>query len=128
MPGMVDGLLWSSRKITCTLRPSSPPLALTSSSQSLIASNDTLPLGPSPPVIAMLEPILIGAACPRTVVEKCGAASAARPSFPAVRRVISLVILPPPYETRFFFDCRHFREDGGSPFGCVSGPPWRPHR
>ena len=46
----------------CTGRPSSPPLALTSSSQICIASSADLPLGASPPVSAMLKPILIGSA------------------------------------------------------------------
>ena len=68
-----------------------------SSSQILIASSDDLPLGPSPPVIAMLEPILIGAVCPITVVENAGAAKAARPSLPAVRRVISRFMVRPPW-------------------------------
>src|SRR5580704_18022964 len=43
-----------------TGRPSSPPLALMSSYQIFCASSADLPLAASPPVIAMLKPILIG--------------------------------------------------------------------
>src|SRR6516164_7183758 len=43
-----------------TGRPTSPPRALTSSSQIFWASRADLPLGASPPVSAMLYPILIG--------------------------------------------------------------------
>src|SRR5664279_3250635 len=43
-----------------TGRPSRPPLALVSSSQIFIASNDDLPLADSGPVSDMPKPILIG--------------------------------------------------------------------
>src|SRR5262249_9485451 len=43
-----------------TRRPSSPPRALTSSSHIFWASSADLPLAPSPPVSAMLEPVLMG--------------------------------------------------------------------
>src|SRR5882757_434535 len=43
-----------------TGRPSSPPAALTSSSQIFIATSDILPLAASEPVSDMLKPILIG--------------------------------------------------------------------
>src|SRR6516164_3294568 len=46
--------------MSLTGRPRSPPLALTSSSQIFCASSADLPLGASPPVSAMLKPILIG--------------------------------------------------------------------
>src|SRR6516162_7698557 len=46
--------------MSLTGRPSSPPLALTSSSQIFCASSADLPLAARPPVIAMLKPILIG--------------------------------------------------------------------
>src|SRR5271165_4804810 len=46
--------------MSLTGRPSRPPLALTSSSQIFCASSADLPLAASPPVIAMLKPILIG--------------------------------------------------------------------
>src|SRR5579872_3565571 len=46
--------------MSLTGRPSRPPLALTSSSQIFQASSADLPFGPRPPVIAMLDPILIG--------------------------------------------------------------------
>src|SRR5215472_9003870 len=46
--------------MSLTGRPRSPPLALTSSSQIFWASSADLPLGASPPVSAILKPILIG--------------------------------------------------------------------
>src|SRR5262249_5289382 len=59
-----------------TGRPSSPPLALMSSSQIFCASSADLPLGASPPVSAMLKPILIGS----RVCADAGAASRAAAS------------------------------------------------
>src|SRR6516164_11590471 len=56
--------------MSLTGRPSNPPLALMSSSQIFWASRADLPFGPSPPVIAMLYPILIGS-------PDCAAAGAA---------------------------------------------------
>src|SRR5262245_47054423 len=60
MLGTLDGVLWSSRMTSCTGRPSSPPLALTSSRQMSSAVLITL-LGAAPaPVSARPMPILIG--------------------------------------------------------------------
>src|SRR5215471_6719520 len=62
-----------------TGRPSRPPLALMSSSQTCIATSDILPLAASGPVSAMPKPILIGSAVcdwAGTAVNKSAAAAA----------------------------------------------------
>src|ERR1051325_11729990 len=93
MPGTVDGVDWSSYTISLTLRPSSPPLLLTSSSQIFQASKPLLPFGPRPPVIAMLEPILISPdwalAPPVSAI-----VAAARTAAPA-SNCLSLIQFPP---------------------------------
>src|SRR6266511_839610 len=48
--------------MSLTGRPSSPPLALTSSSQIFIATSDILPLAASGPVSAMPKPMVMGSA------------------------------------------------------------------
>src|SRR5215472_18376172 len=48
--------------MSVTGRPSSPPLALISSSQICMATSDILPLAASGPVSAIPNPILIGSA------------------------------------------------------------------
>jgi hypothetical protein len=72
-------------------------LALTSSSQIFQASKADLPFGPRPPVIAMLEPILIGgpdgawAVAPVAMTSDAAAASnAAR-----ARRRLRIIQIPP---------------------------------
>src|SRR5262252_3314108 len=70
--------------MSLTGRPSSPPLALTSSSQIFWARRADLPLAARPPVIAMLKPILIGvpdcAAAPPVSAAAMTAATAAAAS------------------------------------------------
>src|SRR4051812_8713246 len=63
MAGVSAGLVWSSYAISSTLRPSRPPLALTSSTHMLSASSAALPPAPSEPVCGMLMPILMGPCC-----------------------------------------------------------------
>src|SRR5882762_3403734 len=63
MPGVVAGLDWSSYASSSTLRPSRPPLALTSSTHICSASSAALPPPPRVPVCAMPMPILTGADC-----------------------------------------------------------------
>src|SRR5688572_32938758 len=60
MAGVSAGLVWSSYAISSTLRPSRPPLALTSSTHMRSASSAAWPPAPSEPVCGMLMPTLIG--------------------------------------------------------------------
>src|SRR5215469_7560392 len=96
--------------MSLTGRPRSPPLALTSSSQIFWASSADLPLGASPPVSAMLKPILIGSPdCAQAAPANTSAhAAKARARHLTARHVAScsIVILPlrsflrPSYEQR----------------------------
>src|SRR5215471_2132069 len=63
--------------MSLTGRPSSPPLALTSSSQIFIASSDILPLAASGPVSAMPKPMVMGSAARSGAAPSTDAASAA---------------------------------------------------
>src|SRR5262249_43774820 len=87
--------------MSLTGRPRSPPLALTSSSQIFWASSADLPLGASPPVSAMLQPIL---SAPRVGAEPAPANTSAHAASAANARArhlpprhvasCSIVILP----------------------------------
>src|SRR5215475_5997342 len=68
--------------MSLTGRPLSPPLALTSSSQLIIASSDVFSLAASGPVSAMPNPIVIGLLCCASAAEH---ASAATPMAPPIR-------------------------------------------
>src|SRR5690348_14941472 len=72
-------------------RPSSPPLALTSSRQIISAASTCLPIGATEPVKAMLKPTLIGSAA-------CAAVARARaPAMAAAAKNVRkrfIVILP----------------------------------
>src|SRR5882757_7855168 len=87
MPGTLAGVLWSSRMMSCTGRPRSPPLALTSSRQMSSAVLITL-LGAAPaPVSARPMPILIGSPLWAAAFENesnptINAAADARSAFP----------------------------------------------
>jgi hypothetical protein len=77
-------------------------LALTSSSQIFQASSALLPFGPRPPVIAMLEPILISAwALAAPVSARVAAARMAAPA----NNCLSLIQFPPSFEVLI---CRQF--------------------
>src|SRR5271169_1414430 len=63
--------------MSLTGRPSSPPLALMSSSQICIATSDILPLAARGPVSDILKPTLIGSAALIGVAANSSAATAA---------------------------------------------------
>src|SRR3972149_11040229 len=83
--------------MSLTGRPSSPPLALISSSQIFMPSSACLPLGESGPVSAIANPILIGSpACPAAPFDNGAAAATA--SSPKPTRLS--MCLPPWWLTR----------------------------
>src|SRR5215813_3033392 len=113
--------------MSLTGRPSSPPLALTSSSQILWASSADLPLAARPPVIAMPKPILIG-------VPDCAAAPPARPSDAATTAAAASADLSlksmssPPVKTSQWRVGRHIRAISkpcarGAAIGPNDAPP-----
>src|SRR5215472_10826520 len=82
-----------------TGRPSSPPVALMSSSQIFIARSADLPLADSPPVSAMPKPILIGSAVRAGAATAMAASAKVKPvtqarTAPPVKLFIGM-ILPP---------------------------------
>src|SRR6185437_10584641 len=94
--------------MSCTGRPSKPPLALMSSSQIFMATSADLPLAARPPVSAMPKPILIGSAAwaSRAAPPATSAAAAiiAAKQRPAIRYPLLSVIAHPsrfPYGWRY---------------------------
>src|SRR5262249_4489213 len=90
--------------MSLTGRPRSPPLALMSSSQIFWASKADLPLGASPPVSAMLKPILIGSPVCATARPASSAPAISAASAAAVlvdTRLGSWAILYPPHRDGF---------------------------
>src|ERR1700709_701880 len=99
--------------MSSTLRPSRPPLALTSSRQISVPSCEALPPPARPPVCAIDIPILIGGCCAEAIEPLPSAATATAPPR-KVLRFIDLPLCPLSVLTRRLFSLGVCFHDAGS--------------